>query len=121
MGGQQLDFDDFGAFEQPHPDDRDTVSRTIVFQIPTLTAKKAGLLNRAMKDYRKARAIACEHLQDVDPFEFTLSDGDRLTSDIREHEQITLPRREINYGVRTVLQNYKEHARSNDASAPEAT
>ena len=121
MGGQQLDFDDFGAFEQPHPDDRDTVSRTIVFQIPTLTAKKAGLLNRAMKDYRKARAIACEHLQDVDPFEFTLGDQNNLASQIGGYEEITLPAREIAYAVRTVLQNYKEYARSNDASPPEAT
>jgi len=78
-------------------------------------------LNRAMKDYRKVRAIACEHLQDVDPVEFTLSDQNNLASEIGGYEEITLPTREIAYAVRTVLQNYKEYTRSKDASPPEAT
>lgn len=117
---EQTSLDKFHAFEQPPLADRDTFARTIVFQIPTLTAKKSGLLNRAMKDYRLARQLACEYFRDHDASEFTISDQNELSAEIAGQDEIDLSRRQVAYAIRTVHQNYREFQRELHASPPEA-
>jgi IS605 OrfB family transposase len=123
MGGQQSELAEFGTFEQPPLDERKTVARTVVFQIPTLTAKKSGLLNRAMKDYRRARAIACQQFQsgEYDPQQFNITDQNELSGHISGREDIKISRKQVAYAIRTVQQNYAEFAKDLRASPPEAT
>lgn len=120
MSEQQAELEDFGPFEQPPQEQRDTVTRTLVIQLPILTAKKAGLLNRAMKDYRRARAIGCEYFAENDLSEFTISDQNELSGQISSRDDIQLSRRQIAYGIRTVKQNYAEFQKDQRASPPEA-
>lgn len=122
MVGQQSDLQEFGAFEQPPLDARKTVTRTVVFQISTLTAKKAGLLYRAMKHYRRARSIACKEFQDdeFDPLDFKISDQNELSGNIKGHDNVDISSQQIAYAVRTVKQNYAEFAKDDRASPPKA-
>ena len=123
MDSQQSELAEFATFEQPPLDERKTVARTVVFQIPTLTAKKSGLLNRAMKDYRRARAVACQQFQsgEYDPQQFNIIDQNELSGHISGREDIELSVKQVAYAVRTVKQNYAEFAKDLRASPPEAT
>lgn len=123
VDGQQSKLGAFGTFEQPPLDERKAVVRTVVFQIPTLTAKKSGLLNRAMKDYHRARAVACEQFQDgeYDPLDFNLSEQNELSGHISGRGDVNLSSRQTAYAVRKVKQNYAEFAKDARASPPKAT
>lgn len=118
MPGGQAELTEFGSFEQPSYDQRGTIIRTLVIQIPPLTAKKAGLLNRAMKDYRRARAYVCEAFERYDPSELTQNE---LVETIYHQDDIQLLNHQIAYGYRTVKQNFDEYWSDPDASPPEAT
>lgn len=115
---EQTELTGFTAFNQPPHAERETVVRTLVVQVPTLTAKKTGLLNRAMKDYRRARAHVCEAFDQHDQSEITQND---LVKQIHSRDDIQLLSRQVAYGYRTVKQNYNEYRGDPTASPPEAT
>lgn len=100
----------------------DTYVRTVTAYTPELSAKKAGILNRAMKDYRRARQLVCEYFQqpDADPTEFTYSERNELQKEINNHPRITLSSRTIYPAITTVRQNYEEYAKDQRASTPTA-
>lgn len=120
MDNEQSTLESFGAFEQPPPQDRDTVSRTLVLQAPVLTAKKSGQLNRAMKEYRRARVAACEYFSENDPFAFTYDDESELTSEIKDRGDINISWHQVVYAIRIVRQNYREFEQDDSASRPKA-
>lgn len=78
-------------------DTSDTYVRTVTALTPLLSAKKTGMINRAMKDYRRARELTCEHFRttDADPTEFTYSERENLRKDITNRPQITLNSRTV--------------------------
>jgi IS605 OrfB family transposase len=115
--GGQTELTEFGPFDQPPHEDRETVVRTLVVQIPTLTAKKAGLLNRAMKDYRRARALVCDRFHENDPSEVTQNES---VGAIHSRDDVELLYRQVAYAYRTVEQNYNEYQADQSASPPEA-
>jgi IS605 OrfB family transposase len=98
----------------------ETYTRTVQFETPVLTAKKAGLLNRAMKDYRRARAYACRYFQNHDPFDFSYSDRESLRKRISRQEDVNLPARTVYPVITTVEQNYKEYEKDESADEPQA-
>lgn len=101
----------------------DTYVRTVQAITPQLSAKKAGQLTRAMKDYRRVREFACERFRepDVDPTEFTYSEREDLRQAINAHPRIDLPARAIYPAITTVRQNYEEYVKEDDdASEPKA-
>ncbi|MFD1570746.1 transposase [Halorubrum laminariae] len=120
MSNKQASIQRFGAFAQPPPEERDTYTRTIIFHIPTLTTKKTGKLNRAMKEYRYARSEACQYFQNHDPFDFTISDQSELSGQITDRGDIQIPRLQVGYAIRIVNQNYREFRKETNASPPEA-
>jgi len=117
---EQASIEKFSAFQQPPLEERDVYTRTIVFQIPIVTAKKNGKINRAMKEYRYARSEACVYFQNHDPFDFTISDQNELSKNIVDRGDIQIPRVQIGYAIRIVNQNYREYEQDPKASPPEA-
>lgn len=103
-------------------DASDTYVRTVTALTPELSAKKAGMINRAMKDYHLARELTCEHFRttDADPTKFTYSERENLRKDITNHPQITLNSRTVYPAITTVEQNYSEFIKDQRASPPQA-
>jgi len=98
----------------------DAYTRTIQFETPVLTAKKSGLLNRAMKDYRRTREYASRYFQSHDPFEFGYDDRENLRKRISRQDDVNLPSRAIYPAITTVEQNYKEYEKDVRAEEPRA-
>jgi len=102
----------------------ETYTRTVQFETPVLTAKKAGLLNRAMKDYRRAREYACRYFQNHEDedggFDLSYSERDTLRKRIGRQDDVNLPARAIYPAITTVEQNYKEYEKDDDANEPQA-
>lgn len=103
-------------------DDMETYIRTITALTPQLSASKAGKLNRAMKDYRRARELACERFREpeTDPSEFPHGEREELRKEISNHPRVDLHSRTIYPAITTVKQNYQEYEKDEDASEPKA-
>lgn len=101
----------------------DTYVRTVTAYTPRLSAKKAGLLNRAMKDYRRARELVCEYFQQSGntPEDFPYTERETLRKEISTHPHINLSARTIYPAITTVEQNYSEYLKDDSATPPEAT
>jgi len=95
-------------------------TRTVQVPVARLTAKKAGMLNRAMKDYRRAREQTCRYFKRNNAFEFTYSERDELRKELGNHDRINLPSRVLYPAIATVEQNYKEYEKDGRASPPQA-
>lgn len=100
----------------------DTYTRTIRVPVRTLSAKKVGMVNRAMKDYRRARELVCDYFRkpDTDPFDFGYGEREDLRKSISAHSRVSLPSRCIYPAIATVEQNYKEFEQDGRATEPEA-
>jgi|AntRauTorcE11897_2_1112592.scaffolds.fasta_scaffold06478_2 IS605 OrfB family transposase len=98
----------------------ETYVRTVRFETPRLTAAKAGKINRAMKDYRRARELACRHFEEHGTDGFTLSDRGTLHKRINAHGRVTLSGRSIYPAITTVKQNYAEYEKDERSSPPTA-
>lgn len=94
--------------------------RTVRVPAKTLTAKKAGMVNRAMKDYRRARQLACEYFHEHGTADFTYSDREDLRKDINANDRVTLSARTVYPAITTVEQNYGEYEKDERSSPPQA-
>lgn len=74
-----------------------------------------------MKEFRRARELAGKFLTDVDPLEVTRSDRNEFYKRIREEYDVELPANVVAQAITIVLQNYREYAKGNAKSLPEAT
>lgn len=102
-------------------EDTDVYTRTIRVPVRGLTASKAGRLNRAMKDYRRARELAAEYFRgEGDPLDFSYSDREALRKRISSHERVDLHSRTIYTAITTVEQNYAEYAKGRFDTPPRA-
>lgn len=100
----------------------DTYTRTIRVPLATLTATKAGKLNRAMKDHRRARQETIAYFAgEGDPLDFSYSERETLRKRLSRHDDIELPARLLYPPITTVEQNYAEYAKGQFDSPPEAT
>jgi IS605 OrfB family transposase len=98
----------------------ETYVRTVCFRTPHLTAAKAGKINRAMKDYRRARELACTYFDQRGTDDFSYSDREALRKRINAHDRVDLSARAIYPAIKTVEQNYGEYEKAQRASPPEA-
>jgi len=99
----------------------ETYTRTIKVPLRTPTANKAGRINWAMKQFRRARKYACEHFEENDPLESTISDRSTLYKDLRPEANVELPANVVTQAVNIVHQNYCEYAMGRADAPPEAT
>lgn len=99
-----------------------TYVRTVTAYTPELSAKKAGMLNRAMKDYRRARQLVCDYFNQphTDPTDFSYTEQEDLRKEINNHPRVNLSSRAIYPAITTVKQNYEEFAKDRRASPPKA-
>lgn len=97
----------------------DTYVRTVQVPTRTPTAKKSGLLNRAMKDYLRARQLATEYFREHDVFDFSYSDREELRKRINADDQVTLLSRAIYPAINTAQQNYEQMVRQGPGKIPD--
>lgn len=99
----------------------DTYTRTVRIPLRTLTARKAGLLNRAMKDYRRTREITINHFDnDGDALDFPYNERESLRKRLSNHDRIHLPSRVLYPAITTVEQNYAEYEKGEFDTPPTA-
>jgi IS605 OrfB family transposase len=98
----------------------DTYVRTVQFETPQLTASKAGRINRAMKDYRLARQLACDYFAENGTDGFSHNDRNSLKKRISSDERVRLTPRSIYPAIKTTKQNYEEYEKGGRATAPSA-
>lgn len=97
----------------------ETYTRTVRFETPRLTASKAGRINRAMKDYRRARQMACDYFAEYGTSGFTYGDREDLRKKITAHDRINLTTRNIYPAITIAEMNYKVYENDPSWSAPQ--
>ena len=118
MANQQTPLSEVPAFGQPPYEDRDSITRTVIFQIPVLTRKKSGLLNRAMKDFWRARQIACDYFQNNNVFDVTYADQNQLNRHIRNKHGVNLGSQQVSYAISQVKGDYVAFKKSGEKGTP---
>ena len=94
--------------------------RTVRFYTPELSAKKSGLLNRAMKDYHHSRSIANDYFRENGTEGFGYSDITDFYKDIHRRPDIDLAANTIKMAIRTAEQNWGEYEKRDSVSEPRA-
>lgn len=83
--------------------------RTVKIPILESTSKKAGKINRAMKDYRLSRQLAIDYFREHGTDEFGYSERESLRKQISSHDGVNLPARTIYPAITTAQQNYEQY------------
>lgn len=99
----------------------DTYVRTVRFYTPELSSKKAGLLNRAMRDYRLARSLACDYFEEHGVGGFDYSAENDFYKEIHRRSDIDLGANTVQMAIRMVEQNWKQYELRGGGDPPEAT
>lgn len=98
-----------------------TYTRTIRVPLATLTATKAGKLNRAMKDHRRVRQETIAYFAgEGDALNFSYSDRETLRKRLSRSDEIELPARQLYPPITTVEQNYAEYQKGQFQNPPQA-
>lgn len=98
----------------------DTYIRITRFYTPELSAKKAGLINRAMKDYRLARDLAYDYFGRNGTDGFGYSEMNDFYKEIHRRPDIELGANTVMAAIRVAEQNYGEFEKDRNGTPPTA-